>query len=148
MDLYLLPENTACGLSKSSLKLKVTKHHSWRNFRRFLFVAYRQKSGSWVSKKIFVHIFKHWNCTMSSNLKKPTHYQRKCISYLAFGVCLQMPVVHFCHKNLKFRQDFQVFRYTLSVFCMHSDVIIPLCLKKHVFFSFLVYFLFKNIFAL
>ena len=134
MDLYLLPENTACGVPKSSLKLEVTKHHSWRNFRRFLFVAYRQKSGSWVSKKnLCTHLQTlklHYEFQLK---KKPTHYQRKCISYLAFGVCLQMPVVHFCHKNLKFRQDFQVFRYTLSVFCMHSDVIIPSLLKETCF---------------
>ena len=102
MDLYLLPENTACGVPKSSLKLKVTKHHSWRNFRRFLFVAYRQKSSSWVSKKIFVHIFKHWNCTMSSNLKKPTHYQRKCISYLALESACKCLLCIFVTKTSNF----------------------------------------------
>ena len=69
MDLYLLPENTACSVPKSSLKLKVTKHHSWRNFRRFLFVAYRQKSGSWVSKKNL--------CTHLQTLKLHYEFQLK-----------------------------------------------------------------------
>ena len=53
-------------------------------------------------------------------------------------------VVHFCHKNLKFRQDFQVFRYTLCQSFVCIVMSSSLSLYKETCFLFFIFFFFKK----